>query len=159
MSDLPPAECIRRSNRLLYYSTSSEKFATAFYGILDTQRHALKFSNAGHDSPYVLGVQDTVARLQTGGVPLGMLEEFPYEEEEVPINTGDLLVVYSDGVTEAWDTDEVEFGEERLSKVLHQFHDKTASELIDGIFAAVKTHTGSAPQADDITLVVLKRLS
>lgn len=159
LSDLAPADCIRRSNKLLFYSTSPEKFATVFYGILDTQRHTLKFSNAGHDSPYVLHTNTSVSRLQTGGVPLGMLEEFPFEEEEVQMNPGDLLVVYSDGVTEAWNTDEVEFGEKRLAEVLHQYHNKTASELIDGVIAAVKSHTGSVPQADDITLVVLKRLT
>lgn len=159
LSDLAPSDCIRRSNRLLYYSTSPEKFATVFYGILDTHQHTLRFSNAGHDSPYVLHAHANVSRLQTGGVPLGMLEEFPFEEEEVPMSPGDLLVVYSDGVTEAWNTDEVEFGEQRLAEVLRQYHDKTASELIDGVIAAVKSHTGSAPQADDITLVVLKRLT
>jgi sigma-B regulation protein RsbU (phosphoserine phosphatase) len=159
LSDLPPAECVRRSNKLLYYSTSAEKFATAFYGILDTQRHTLKFSNAGHDSPYVLHMQKAVTRLQTGGVPLGMLEDFPYEEEEVQMHAGDLLVVYSDGVTEAWNPDEVEFGEQQLAEVLQQHRDKAASDLVDSIIAAVKSHTGSAPQADDITLVVLKRLT
>ena len=158
LSDLTPADCIRRSNRLLYYSTSPEKFATVFYGILDRDRHTLKFSNAGHNHPYILHTLTNASRLQTGGVPLGMLEEFPFEEEEVPMNPGDLLVVYSDGVTEAWNADEVEFGEQRLAEALSRHRDKTASELIDGVVAAVKSHTGSTPQADDITLVVLKRL-
>jgi len=159
LSDLAPSDCIRRSNKLLYYSTSPEKFATVFYGILDTQHHTLKFSNAGHDSPYVLHTDAKASRLQTGGVPLGMLEEFPFEEEEVEMKPGDLLVVYSDGVTEAWNTDEVEFGEQRLAEVLHHHHGRTASELIDGVIAAVKSHTAGAPQADDITLVVLKRIT
>ncbi len=159
LSDLSPSECIRRSNKLLYYSTSPEKFATAFYGILDIRAHTLKFSNAGHDSPYVLHLQETSSRLQTGGVPLGMLEEFPYEEEEVAMHAGDLLVVYSDGVTEAWDADEVEFGEQRLAEALQQNSHKAAAEVIDGIIAAVKNHTAGAPQADDITIVVLKRLT
>jgi phosphoserine phosphatase RsbU/P len=159
LSDLAPADCIRRSNKLLYYSTSAEKFATVFYGILDSQRHRLKFSNAGHDNPYVLHAHMAATRLKTGGVPLGILEEFPFEEEEVEMQPGDLIVVYSDGVTEAWNTEEIAFGEERLSEVLHQHHDKSASELIDAIFAAVKRHAGSAPQADDITLVVLRRLT
>jgi serine phosphatase RsbU (regulator of sigma subunit) len=159
LSDLPPAECVRRSNKLLYYSTSPEKFATAFYGILNTARHVLWFTNAGHDSPYVLNKEKSTTRLQTGGVPLGMLEDFPFEEEEVPMHSGDLLVVYSDGVTEAWNTDEVEFGEQRLAEVIHQHHERPASEVVERIVAAVKQHTGSAPQADDITLVVLKRLN
>jgi sigma-B regulation protein RsbU (phosphoserine phosphatase) len=152
-----PRECMERSNKLLHESTSPEKFVTVFYGILDTSTHQLSYSNAGHDVPYLLsGVAET-SRLKVGGIPLSMLEHFPFEEETVAMNPGNVLVMCSDGVAEAMDTHQNQFGEEKLSSLLRSINGLSAEEVIDHIVAAVRAHAGAAPQADDITIVVVKR--
>ena len=150
-------ECVRRSNKLLHLSTSSEKFVTLFYGILDIQDHSLCFSNAGHENPLLISGGKEPLRLNTGGIVLSIMEEFPYEEETVPLLPGDLLVIYSDGVTDAINTRQELWGEARLTAVVKEHRDAGASALIDHIIAAVQSHAGEAPQMDDITLVVIKR--
>ena len=150
-------ECMERSNKLLHDSTSPDKFVTVFYGILDTATHQLSYSNAGHDIPYLLSAVAEPNRLKVGGIPLSMLEQFPFEEETVTIQPGDMLVMCSDGIAEAMDPHQVQFGEERLSSLLGSVRLLSAAEVIERIIADVKTHAGSAPQADDMTIVVVKR--
>lgn len=156
--EVSPGLCVQRSNRLLYQSTSSDKFATLFYGILDPGSHTLSYTNAGHDIPYLYQRGGATRRLNTGGVVLSILEEFPYQEETVRLGAGDLLVVYSDGVTEAINPDYEQFGEQRLNGVIGDLREKSAAEIIEGIIQAVRTHAGRAPQRDDITVMALKRL-
>ncbi len=155
----PPAKiCLQRSNRLLYQSTSSEKFVTLFYSILDTRTHTLSFTNAGHDAPILLAKGGDVNRLETGGVVLSIMEEFPYDEDQLTLAPGDVLIVYSDGITEAINMNQELFGVDRLLAAIRANRDKSANELIESIVAAVKAYAGPAPQADDMTLVVIKRL-
>ena len=154
----PPAKlCLQRSNKLLYQSTSSEKFVTLFYSILDPSTHTLSFSNAGHDAPMLFARGGDIRRLETGGIVLSILEEFPYEEESATLTPGDTLVIYSDGITEAINPNQELFGEERLLATIRSHRDATANEMIDHIVATVKAHAGPTPQADDMTLVVIKR--
>ncbi len=155
--DVAPKECLRRSNTLLFRSTTPDKFATLFYGILDVSRHTLCFSNAGHDNPFLLTQGGEPHRLKTGGTVLSIFENFPYEEEVISLHPNDVLLIYSDGVTEAMNATLDQFGEERLKKLLIENKNVSAYELVEKIIAAVKQHAGSFPQSDDITLVVLKR--
>ena len=150
-------DCLQRSNKLLFQSTDLQKFATLFYGILNTRKNELCYSNAGHDYPFLFSGDKEPRRLETGGTVLGFMEDFAFKEQVVPFNSGDLLLVYSDGITEAMNADEEEFGENRLAEVTLKHRDELASTLIEKIIAAVKLHTGDAPQMDDITLVVIKR--
>ena len=150
-------ECIARSNKLLFQSTSSEKFVTLFYGIVDTSQHQLCFTNAGHDLPYLFSKNGEVRRLQTGGVALSILEDFPFEDETVPLQQGDLLIICSDGITEAMNPFQEQFGDARLEEVIRQHKESTSADLIDRIIDTVKSHAGKAPQMDDITLVVVRR--
>ncbi|MDH3216609.1 MAG: SpoIIE family protein phosphatase [Candidatus Krumholzibacteria bacterium] len=155
--DAPPCESIRRSNQLLYRSTDPEKFATLFYGILDFGKHELTFSNAGHENPFLFGPHSPPTRLETGGTVLGVIENFPFEEEVVRVQPGDTLVVFSDGITDAFDPEDNQFGEQRLVEILTQHQKQSAEDIIDRIIDAVKKHAGTAPQTDDLTLLVLKR--
>ena len=157
LHEIPVKERIVRSNRLLYRSTDPEKFATLFYGVLDRQHHTFTYSNAGHENPYLFKRGDEVVRLTAGGTVLGVIDHFPFEEDVVRIDAGDLLVVFSDGITEAFDVDDDQFGEGRLEEILRVGMDDPAEKLIDRIVEAVKNHAGPAPQADDLTLVVVKR--
>ncbi len=151
-------ECIRRCNKLLYQSTSSEKFVTLFYGILDRERHALSFTNAGHENPFLVSEGGNADRLTEGGVVLSILEEFPYQEATVSLRPGDVLVMFSDGITEAINPAQELFGEARLAAVISEHRSATASELIDRIIGAVRAYAGPAAQTDDMTILVLKRL-
>ena len=151
-------ECVQRSNRLLFQSTSPEKFVTFFYGILDTENHTFCFSNAGHDNPYLLRDGKEPYRLSTGGMVLSVLEDFPYEEETVTLDPGALLVVYCDGLTEAINPLKEQFGDGRLGALINEHKNESAGDLMQSIIKAVKSHSGTAPQMDDMTLVVLRRL-
>ncbi|MEE9167493.1 MAG: GAF domain-containing SpoIIE family protein phosphatase [Candidatus Neomarinimicrobiota bacterium] len=151
------AECIERSNELLWQSTDVQKFVTLFYGILDPEESRMRYVNAGHDNPILFSRKDDPRRLATGGIVLGFMQDSSFEEDSISFAPGDVLVVYSDGVTEAMDAHEEEFGEERLEEVVKDNLDVSSEELIDGIVSAVRSHAGDAPQMDDITLVVVKR--
>lgn len=152
-------ESIVRSNRLIHRSTDPEKFATLFYGVLDCTSHTMMFCNAGHENPMVFSNGAETARLETGGMALGVLDEFPYEEDSVTLNPGDTLLVFSDGISDATNEFDHPFGEDRLRALVSEHRDDSASDLIDRIIKAVQEHEGETPQLDDLTLVVVRRLS
>ncbi|MCK9410270.1 MAG: GAF domain-containing SpoIIE family protein phosphatase [Bacteriovoracaceae bacterium] len=153
-----PSECLLRSNKLLYESTSPEKFATLFYGVIDVKQHSIHYSNAGHDWPFLISKDNRIQRLKTGGLMIGLLPQASYQDEEVPIQIGDLLVIQSDGVSEAMNAAHEQFGEERLQTLLLDHKVKTAEEIIDIIVKEVRKHAGAHPQSDDITIMVVKRI-
>jgi sigma-B regulation protein RsbU (phosphoserine phosphatase) len=95
--------------------------------------------------------------LKTGGIPLGMINEFTFEEESLLLNKGDAIVIYSDGVSEAMTEDEEMFGEKRITDVINGHRDASPSQLIDHVVEAVKQFTSGYPQTDDITVVVISR--
>jgi serine phosphatase RsbU (regulator of sigma subunit) len=155
--DVGPSECVKKSNNMLFRSTNPEHFVTLFCGLLDSQKHDMTFCNAGHNFPILLSGDKDPVRLETGGVVLGVMEDFVFEEETVSLREGDVLVIYSDGVTEAMDRDEVEFGEDKFYDLVASHRDDPASALIGRTFEAVNKHTGDHPQSDDMTMVVVKR--
>lgn len=154
-----PKESLERSNILLFRTTSPEKFVTLFLGILDVEHHRLTYSNAGHDNPFLLRRQKPMHRLGTGGLVLGIADSFSYEEEMIAMDPGDTIVIYSDGITESINAQEEFFTEERLVSVLEHHSGGSAQDLMQRIIDAAKGHAGSHPQADDMTVVVLKRAS
>jgi serine phosphatase RsbU (regulator of sigma subunit) len=149
--------CLESSNMLLYQSTDSQKFATVFYSHLNFRKHTLNYSNAGHNDPYLFSNSSEPKKLRTGGIMLGALPGMPFEEQSIAFNQNDCLVLYSDGITEAENKNEEEFGEERLIETIFQNKEKSANELIDIIFESVNAFAGSVPQSDDMTMVVMKR--
>ncbi|MCI0693552.1 SpoIIE family protein phosphatase [candidate division KSB1 bacterium] len=150
--------CLRRSNTLLFQSTDDEKFATVFYAILDPHWHQLRYCNAGHNDPFLFSATGAApARLTTGGLVLGILPSFPFQEEAIALNPGDVLLIYSDGITEAVNAGNEDFGESRLITLVQQNLALPAGALIEKIIAAVTAFAGNVPQRDDITLVVVKR--
>jgi len=157
MVDPSPAECLKRSNALLFRSTDADKFATLFYGVLDRETHRFACANAGHNYPLLLKPGSEPVRLDLGGLILGCLEEFSYTEGVVEFSPGDTLLIYSDGITESLDANEEEFGEERLASLLRTGGADTAERLIDRIVAAVRAHAGELSQMDDMTLLIIRR--
>jgi phosphoserine phosphatase RsbU/P len=155
--DLSVQECIIRSNNLLYGNTSSDKFITLFYGILDPEHHRFSYVNAGHDFPMYFGNGSEPKRLSTEGIPIGVIENYPYREDSLRLNKGDLVVVYSDGICEAMNPSQEPFGEKRLEQLIAAHRNVSAGELIDIIINDVKRFTGNEPQMDDMTLVIIRR--
>jgi serine phosphatase RsbU (regulator of sigma subunit) len=158
------AEIIARVNDLLVRSTDSQMFATFFYGVLDRNRDTFTCTNAGHNPPLLRRADGTVEWLERGGLLLGMLPGQRYEQDTVELAPGDVLVLYTDGITEAEGPqedaeDDHMFGEERLVDVVHASSGQSAARISEAVLRAVTEHAAGVPQSDDITLVVIKRLS
>jgi len=151
-------DCMKKSNQLLYHSTDLEKYATLFYGVVCFKEHELIFANAGHNNPFLVSQDGSVQRLQTVGIPLGWLEEFDYTEEKLPLKPGDILVTFSDGISESMNAMEEEFEEEPILDIIMENLSASPKDITEKILEAAQNHAGSAPQADDMTLVVIKRL-
>jgi sigma-B regulation protein RsbU (phosphoserine phosphatase) len=154
--DSSAEKCAKHSNDLLFRSTSPEKFVTLFYGVLDTVKNVLRYTNAGHEEPFFFhdGVQ---IKLKAGGVPLGIVDHFPYEEEVIQFEKGDVLILYSDGISDAINSGGERFGIERFEYIAKDCFDSQAEEIADAIFTAVNEHVLDTPQFDDMTLLVIKR--
>lgn len=153
-----PAECLTNSNRLLFQSTSSEKFCTLFYGMLDIQKHELHYSNAGHDHPFLFSEDGSFRRLSTGGLMLGIFDKIELEEEVVSLHPGDFVFAYSDGIPEAMNANREQFKEEKMIEVLQQHRSTPLPELANQMRAAIKSHVRDSPPSDDVTMVIVKRM-
>jgi len=149
--------CLERSNVLLFRSTDKRTFVSLFYGILDFQKHTLSYANAGHNEPILFSSEEKPVILRTRGLVLGIRENETYIKDEVPINHGDILVIYSDGISEAMNDLMEEFGDEKLKSIVENNSDISAVRLIERITKAAKKHIGNAQQNDDMTLIVVKR--
>ncbi len=150
-------ECITRCNRQLYQSTSPEKFATLFYGMINVKAHTLVYCNAGHEPPFLISRGGNQVRLGHGGTMMGIMDGFPFEETLVALQPGDVLVSYSDGVTEAMNVFKEQLGESKLADLIKDNVGLPAEKIIEKIVKAVRTHAGEAQQYDDITALVVKR--
>lgn len=152
-----PGEGLARANALLHASTDRRTFVTLFYGVLDTRRHALRYANAGHNRPLWLAGGTPAAELEGGGLALGLVSAASYAEGEVRFAVGDLLVVFSDGVTEAMSASREPFGEERLAAVIEGSRGASAEAVVARVIEAVRRHADGAPQSDDVTLLAVRR--
>ena len=153
-----PDETLRRVNRTLLQDARSGMFVTVFYGILELETGLLTYARAGHNPPILIRNADcAVFSLAAPGVVLGILDEPRIARGDVRLEPGDLLVMYTDGVTEATNGLDEEFGEERLAELLTRGSEHSAESLVRLVDGAVRSFTGERPQFDDLTLLVLKR--
>jgi serine phosphatase RsbU (regulator of sigma subunit) len=150
-------EFMTRLNKTTCANCPSNRFITFFFSVLDASG-GLAHANAGHNPPVLMRASGEAEMLEGGGPPLGILAFAAYGESRGQLGRGDLLVIYSDGVTEANNGALDEFGEERLLAVLRENRQKSAREIVDAVTEAVAEFAAGAPQADDITLVVAKRV-
>jgi len=154
---------VERVNNLLVRSTDPHMFATFFYGLLDASTATFTCTNAGHNPPLVMRNDGSMEELTTGGLLLGMLGEQPYQQDSVQLAPGEVIVMYTDGITEAVgpsaeeDDPEAMFGEEALREVVRTHRHLPATGIKAAILAAVTAHTSGVAQSDDITLVVIRR--
>jgi phosphoserine phosphatase RsbU/P len=151
-------ETVTSINKYLSENTPANRFITLFVAELDPSSGDLKFINAGHNPPLIGRANGTIEQLASGGLPLGIMSLAAYEVGAVRLDHGDVLFIYSDGVSEANNLNEDEFGMDRLTQVISTNVARTASGIRDRVEAALSQFTGTAAPNDDITLVIVKRL-
>ena len=148
---------IKHANELICRDSRSGMFVTLFYTILDSRNKKLRYVNAGHNPPFLFrNDSGTIIRLEAKGIPLGVTEDLDIEEKEIELLKDDVLVLYTDGVTEAVNEKEEEFGEDRLIHIIQQNRSLTADQMIDKVQDEIMTFAGKQPQFDDITLMIMK---
>lgn len=151
-----PLKVLRRVHRLLLELAEPTQFVTLFYGVVNLTDHTLTFVRAGHDYPLLVRGEE-VTILQGIGTVLGLLDESEVllSEEQIPLQRGDRLVLYTDGLTDAINADQQHFGREPLERVAREFSNAPLEKMGDALFDAVAKHQGSAEPFDDMTLLIV----
>jgi sigma-B regulation protein RsbU (phosphoserine phosphatase) len=159
-------ELAAKMNRFLHRSTAFSSYATFFYARLDEKARQLHYVNAGHNPPYLVRALQTnsgdeksnapIEELTAGGMIIGMFPFASYQESVVDLQTGDVLIAFTDGVTEALDPAGEEFGEERLKELIRRVAHLPVVEMTAAISRELRDWIGDAPQHDDLTFVVMK---
>ncbi|MCP4544058.1 MAG: serine/threonine-protein phosphatase [Chloroflexi bacterium] len=154
-----PDYVLKVANRRILTDTRADLFVTVFYGIIDTIDGTLTFCNAGHNPPYLLSVQNDneIQTLTKTGMALGVTTDTTWEQKTIQLAPGDLLVLYTDGITDAENEQDVFFGEERLLKIVQTNLGRPAQDLQNTLMAEIHSFVGDAPQFDDITLMIVVR--
>jgi sigma-B regulation protein RsbU (phosphoserine phosphatase) len=151
---LSPADVSTRLNDLLYANIPLHKFVTAFYGVINIAEHTLTFTNAGHNPPLLVRENGECLRLEAGGSVLGAFPDVPFAQEQIQLQPGDRLLLFTDGLTEAIDQCNEQFGEERLMELLRDCRSESAEDLKDIVFNAVGEFCGDTFR-DDAALMVI----
>lgn len=155
--DLPLDDLTARINDVIYQNTSPDKFITAFFGVLDSGSGEFSYVNAGHNPP-MLFTSDGIQSLDCGGVILGIMPSIlPYEVGRVQMSPGDLLMLYTDGVSEAMSVDSEEYGEARMRALFKECRADSATEALERLRGDVLEFTRGARQSDDITILAVRR--
>ncbi len=152
------AGSVTRLNKAISANCPDNRFITFFVCIIDPATGAVTYTNAGHNPPLLVRSSGKVETLGVGGIILGIMPRFIYQQAQAQMEPGDILVLFSDGVTEAVrpDVDE-EFGDERLGELVHEHAAESAETIVQAVIDAVAQFTEGAPAADDITVLVVKR--
>ena len=158
-ADTEMSKIAGRLNNFLQAHTSYDKFITFFYAELNTKARTLTYVNAGHNPPYLYHSDGSFRLLDKGGLLLGMMADMPYETETVPLQKGDLVVMFTDGVTEAKSVKDMDFEEWRLEKVLEKCLTMNVASVIDQIILAIEEFSIGEPQADDVTILAMRVLN
>ena len=139
-------------------NTDKKTFASLFYGILDKKRHTLSYANAGQNWPLIFSQNKPPVPISKRGLVLGAISETQYEEEEIAIKSGDLLLIFSDGVVEAMNEESEEFGEKRLQEIVTLYRESPANVVMERILSAIKLFSENGSQHDDITIIAMRRV-
>jgi sigma-B regulation protein RsbU (phosphoserine phosphatase) len=155
-SRLAVCEVVARLNNLLEESVSDGRYATLFYALISTKKKQITFTNAGHNPPYLFRANGEIEELTDGGIILGYLANQIFKQKTISFSKGDILLTYTDGITEALSLDDKEFGEERLKHVVIENSNLSCHDLKNKILREVDNHTKSELISDDRTLVIVK---
>ena len=145
-----------RINDLIFGNTSYDKFITCFFAILNPHTGDLLSVNAGHNPPYIYHKDGTFDTLMEGGLILGMMKDIVYDSQTVKLQSGDCLVMFTDGISEAMNHDGEEFLERRVEESIKNHYSQPALQLLESILADVRAFAGRQPQSDDMTLMIIK---
>jgi len=148
-------------NRLIYTATPTNRYATFFYGQYDPVLRRLTYLNAGHNAPMLLrtrGCAPECFRLEIGGPPVGLLADARYEGAYIDLKPGDVLLLFTDGMSEAMNSADEEWGEIRLNEAVSNSVSKSSAEIVQELFRQADAFTAGAPQHDDMTVVVARVL-
>lgn len=152
-----PSQVISFANPIIAENSKTGMFVTLFYGIIDKETMTLTYVNAGHNPPIVLRQKSgEIDELTLTGVAVGALEDAKYEQQEVALSSGDVVVLYTDGITEAVNDREEMFDVSRLVEIIRRTGHLSSQEIVNEIIGAVTTFSENQPQFDDITLMVVK---
>jgi sigma-B regulation protein RsbU (phosphoserine phosphatase) len=149
------AAVISAVNRQVYASSSSDRYATLFYGVFDRTTRTLRYVNAGHNRPMIIHRDGSLTWLETGGAPVGMFPDWAYEEGDVQLRPGDLILAYTDGVIEAASPSGEEWGVDGLRRAALESVARPAGDIVRAIFTAMDEFTHNT-QPDDATVVALR---
>ncbi|MEM7114759.1 MAG: SpoIIE family protein phosphatase [Chloroflexota bacterium] len=152
-----PAETLVRANQIIDNDAQSDLFVTVFYAVWDPFSHQLTYANAGHNPPLLVRATGKIELLKNTGVILGILPDVEIHQRTITLHPNDTLLCYTDGVTEAMNTDRDEYGLQRLQLAAAHAQHQSVDQIIETITADIQDYVGATPQSDDITLVVLKR--
>ncbi len=151
-------EIVNRLNRLIYENTTADKFVTFFCCIIDDKNRTIEYVNAGHNPPILLRHNFEIERLRKGGLIMGFMDNPPdYEKETIKLELADIILLYTDGVSEAMNQDDIEFGEDRIINIMKMNKDQSSEQLLMALLDSVKNFSGEK-QFDDITAVVIKSI-
>ncbi|GMQ81455.1 MAG: hypothetical protein BMS9Abin05_0887 [Rhodothermia bacterium] len=155
--DVSLEEAAAHINRVISENTGFDKFITYVHGIYDEETKVFDYVNAGHNPPTLVRANGDIELLETGGLLLGVMADAVYERGSVTLMTGDVLTLFTDGVTEAMSPEEEEYGEERLEKLLQDSRHLTAAEILNAVREDIRLFTEDAPVlSDDVTMIVIK---
>ena len=152
---LSTADFFGQLNQQMIENTPEEKYATCFYALYDAASRRIVYTNAGHPPP-LLFRNGTVVKLDVGGTPLGLISPMTYQEAELTLEPGDMLVAFSDGLTESENNFEEQFGVQRLVEAIQRARGDSLEALVDEIYRSVENWTGSTEHQDDMTLIVAR---
>lgn len=158
-SDENPASIVQRLNRSIAANCPDNRFITFFLTSIDPATGEMRYCNAGHNPPLLIRANGLTERLEGGGIILGILPVAQYSEQRATIRPGDVLVLFSDGVSEAMPTGiDEEFGESRISMSILNNYSRPAGEMIDALIQDLQNWCAGTPYADDVTLLIAKKL-
>jgi len=158
MTGLPPERCLELANRILHLESPASMFVSVFYGVIDTRTGDVCYSNGGHNPPYILRRAGRVERIDPiGGPVLAMLVDSKYDSGQTVLDPGDAIFLFTDGVTEAKSFDDQEFSESALEQFLGRTQSLPLGDITRQVIDEIQRFAGDSPQADDITVLTLRR--
>jgi len=154
-----PCDVAFKINNLIHKNTGYDKFITFFFGMLNISEKTFTYVNAGHNHPFwLIHTENTIKELDKGGLIIGMMKNTPFQKESITLQSGDWIIMFTDGVSEAMNEKEEEFEEHRIKDIIINNLELNAEDMKNKIYDAVKAFTKGVPQSDDITLIVMKVL-
>jgi sigma-B regulation protein RsbU (phosphoserine phosphatase) len=153
-----PEIALKLSNERILADTETDQFVTLFYGVLDPETGTLTYANAGHNPSFIINdTQEEPPALLHTGIPLGMFPDMDWQQETIQLAAGDVLVMYTDGVPEAENSERAEFGEAPMITAVRAHIDEPVTVMETAVIDAIHAFVADAPQFDDITLMIVKR--